>query len=203
MGCEHPAKHNSDHILWLQEPPPSTPSPREICGSTFKISTEAAPPLARVTKKGGGGLRPAVPPPPPALSSWLGALWRDGLLPAAGPSSCTQEDHHVVWPMSGSVSTGRAPGWDRGGPGEASWGRGEGAGGPGRQGPPSQALWGLVSWEAESAPSSEQKRDTGRPGARPHAPPCPGLAVLGDPNPLPSLGPHSRNQPAFLSKAPS
>ena len=79
---------------------------------------------------------------------------------------------------------------------------GEGAGGPGRQGPPSQALWGLVSWEAESAPSSEQKGDTGRPGARPHAPPRPRLVVLGDPSPLPSLGPHSRNQPAFLSKAP-
>lgn len=81
-------------------------------------------------------------------------------------------------------------------------GGGEGAGGPGQQGPPSQALWGLVSWEAESAPSSEQKGDMRRPGARPHAPPCPGLVVLGDPSPLPSLGPHSKNQPALLSKAP-
>lgn len=71
-------------------------------------------------------------------------------------------------------------------------GGGEGAGGPGQQGPPSQALWGLVSWEAESAPSSKQKGDTRRPGARPHTPPRPGLVVLGDPSSLPSLGPHSR-----------
>lgn len=88
------------------------------------------------------------------------------------------------------------------GPRWASQARRRGCRRPGRQGPPSQALWGLVSWEAESAPSSEQKGDTGRPGARPHALPAQGLTVLGDPSPLPSPGPHSRKQPAFLSKAP-
>lgn len=88
------------------------------------------------------------------------------------------------------------------GPRWASQARGRGCRRPGRQGPPSQALWGLVSWEAESAPSSEQKGDRGRPGARPHALPAQGLTVLADPSPLPSPGPHSRKQPAFLSKAP-
>ena len=40
---------------------------------------------------------------------------------------------------------------------------------PRRQGPPSQALWRLVSWEAESAPSSEQERVQGdrEPGRTP------------------------------------
>lgn len=71
-------------------------------------------PPCKGNKEGGGGLRSAAPPPAPALSSWLGAMRLDRRLPATGPSSSTQENHQVVWPMSESVSTGRAPG--RGGP---------------------------------------------------------------------------------------
>lgn len=53
------------------------------------------------------------------------------------------------------------------------------------RGPPSQALWRLVSWEAESDPSSEQEGDIGSPGAPLRAPSRTGAFGPGGPKPPP------------------
>lgn len=60
-----------------------------------------------------------------------------------------------------------------------------------RQGPPSQALWRLVSWELRAG------GDAGRSGIRPHAPTLPRAFAPGMP------GPSTLQQPACFPSLPS
>nr|KAF6382690.1 hypothetical protein mPipKuh1_009033 [Pipistrellus kuhlii] len=83
--------------------------------------------------------------------------------------------------------------------------RGEGAEGPGSRAHPHRHFGDLCPGR-QSAPSSEQEGGAGRPGARPPAPsppsPCPPGAFGPGRSMPPPQSYNSRNQPAFLSKAP-
>lgn len=100
--------------------------------------------------------------------------------PGELPSRCPQGGPQSGWTEDGLARSGQRK--------QRAW----------AEGPPSQALWRLVSWEAELPPSSEQVKDSGKPGAMPHVPSPP--RTFQDPSALHSLGPNSRNQ-ALLSSA--
>lgn len=110
-GGGAPANHTSDHILWPQEPPPSTPSsPEEICNPTFKISTELAPSQGNTE---GGGTGRGLGCPQPHLLSAPGpgqCVWMGRFPLQVHGAAARRTNHRLVWPMSGQVSTGRAPG---------------------------------------------------------------------------------------------
>lgn len=114
-------------------------------------------------------------PPPPAPAPQTSALGKPGAYGGASSwgqgsggrrsPSCSQSGRGAWWDVETGVHAQAGPGVD--GLSLAWPGRGQRRQRARAKGPPSQALWRLVSWEAESAPSS-QRGEAGRPGARPH-----------------------------------
>lgn len=162
-GGEHQPTPTQTTSCVLRSPHQAHPPPPRRFVTPHLKYLQKRPPRKGNTE-GGGGPGPGTPPPPSPTCSQL---------PAWGSVS--------GWAASRTISlsgqrAGRCP---RGGPqGGTEVGLARPRGGcrrPRRQGPPSQALWRLVSWEAESAPSSEQERVQG--DREPGRTPLPGQAL--------------------------